>query len=136
MSVSVGQYQRARATAIEMIEGKLEDHYTKVWDYAVAIRDFYKLWQTYSSMLSIYNVVEVEAEEEEVEGEVGEMEAEEEQVKEREVGARVVPLDPGSYNILWEKKRIPSERIRKLKLKKVVQDANGGGSTKTPWVLD
>nr|KAJ0194361.1 hypothetical protein LSAT_V11C800425480 [Lactuca sativa] len=38
VSVSLGQCQRARATAMGMIEGKLEDHYAKVWDYAAAIR--------------------------------------------------------------------------------------------------
>ncbi|CAI9303472.1 unnamed protein product [Lactuca saligna] len=38
MSVTLGQGQRARATAMRMIEGKLEDHYAKVWDYATTIR--------------------------------------------------------------------------------------------------
>ncbi|CAH1412743.1 unnamed protein product [Lactuca virosa] len=38
VSVSLGQCQRARATAMGMIEGKLEDHYAKVWDYAAVIR--------------------------------------------------------------------------------------------------
>nr|KAJ0202631.1 hypothetical protein LSAT_V11C500273190 [Lactuca sativa] len=38
VGVSLGQCQRARATALGMIEGKLEDHYAKVWDYAIAIR--------------------------------------------------------------------------------------------------
>ncbi|XP_023741700.1 uncharacterized protein LOC111889780 [Lactuca sativa] len=38
VSVSLGQCQRARATAMGMIEGKLEDHYAKIWDYAAAIR--------------------------------------------------------------------------------------------------
>nr|KAJ0227058.1 hypothetical protein LSAT_V11C100029720 [Lactuca sativa] len=38
VSVSLGQCQRARATAMGMIEGKLEDHYAKVWDYAATIR--------------------------------------------------------------------------------------------------
>nr|KAJ0194875.1 hypothetical protein LSAT_V11C700363950 [Lactuca sativa] len=36
--VSLGQCQIARATAMGMIEGKLEDHYAKVWGYAAAIR--------------------------------------------------------------------------------------------------
>ncbi|CAH1454291.1 unnamed protein product [Lactuca virosa] len=70
------------------------------------------------------------------EGEVEEREAEEEEFEVREVGARVVPLGPGSYNIHWKKKMTPSKRIRKLKLKKMVQYVDGGGSTKTPWVLD
>ncbi|XP_023734539.1 uncharacterized protein LOC111882401 [Lactuca sativa] len=38
VSVSLGQCQRARATAMGIIEGKLEDHYAKIWDYAAAIR--------------------------------------------------------------------------------------------------
>ncbi|CAI9303466.1 unnamed protein product [Lactuca saligna] len=38
VSVSLGQCQRARATATGMIKGKLEDHYAKVCDYATAIR--------------------------------------------------------------------------------------------------
>ena len=38
VSVSIGQCQRARAIAMGIIEGKLEDHYARVWDYIVAIR--------------------------------------------------------------------------------------------------
>ncbi|CAI9303471.1 unnamed protein product [Lactuca saligna] len=34
------------------------------------------------------------------------------------------------------KERKPSERIRKLKLRKMVEDVDGGGSSKTPWVLE
>ncbi|CAI9289442.1 unnamed protein product [Lactuca saligna] len=52
------------------------------------------------------------------------------------VGARVIPLGHGSYKFHWEKKRKPSERIRKLKLRKMIEDADDGGSSKTPWVLD
>lgn len=61
---------------------------------------------------------------------------EEEVVDEREVGARVILLGHGSYNFHWEKKRKPSERIWKPKLRKMVEDVAGGGSSKTPWVLD
>ena len=63
---------------------------------------------------------------------------EEEGVEEREVGARVLPSrrSYGAYNFHWEKKRKPSERIRKLKLRKMVEDVDGGGSSKTPWVLE
>nr|KAJ0223085.1 hypothetical protein LSAT_V11C200064690 [Lactuca sativa] len=38
VSVSLGQCQRARATVMGTIEGKLEDHYAKVWEYTAAIR--------------------------------------------------------------------------------------------------
>nr|KAJ0219601.1 hypothetical protein LSAT_V11C300127530 [Lactuca sativa] len=38
VSVSVGQCQRVRDIAMGIIEGKLEDHYAKVWEYATAIR--------------------------------------------------------------------------------------------------
>ncbi|CAI9271752.1 unnamed protein product [Lactuca saligna] len=81
-------------------------------------------------------------EEEEVEGryvkeeEVEGIEVREEEVEEREVRARMIPLGPGSYNFHREKKRTPSERIRKLKLRKMVEDADGGSSSKSPWVLD
>ena len=49
---------------------------------------------------------------------------EEEGVEEREVGARVLPSrrSYGAYNFHWEKNRKPSERIRKLKLRKMVED--------------
>ena len=38
VSVSIGQCQRARAMAMEMIEGKLEEHYARVWDYSVDVK--------------------------------------------------------------------------------------------------
>ncbi|CAI9274845.1 unnamed protein product [Lactuca saligna] len=37
VNVSKGQCHRARTKAREMIEGKLEEHYAKVWDYAAEI---------------------------------------------------------------------------------------------------
>ncbi|CAI9286484.1 unnamed protein product [Lactuca saligna] len=76
----------------------------------------------------------IQVEQEEVEGIV----VEEERVEEREVGARVLPSrrSYGAYNFHWEKKRKPAERIRNLKLRKMVEDFDGGGSSKTPWVLE
>ncbi|CAI9267389.1 unnamed protein product [Lactuca saligna] len=76
----------------------------------------------------------IQVEQEEVEGIV----VEEEIVEEREVGARVLPSrrSYGAYNFHWEKKRKPSKKIRKLKLRKMVEDVDGGGSSKTPWVLE
>ncbi|CAI9298383.1 unnamed protein product [Lactuca saligna] len=38
VSVYVGQWQREKATAMGMIERKLEDHYVRVWDYTTAIK--------------------------------------------------------------------------------------------------
>ncbi|KAL4592317.1 hypothetical protein LXL04_005308 [Taraxacum kok-saghyz] len=36
--ISLGQCQRARVQALEMIEGKLEEHYARIWDFASEIR--------------------------------------------------------------------------------------------------
>ncbi|CAI9293144.1 unnamed protein product [Lactuca saligna] len=77
-----------------------------------------------------------EVEEEEVEGIQVEQEkvegivVEEEGVEESEVGARVLPSrrSYGAYNFHWEKKRKPSERIGKLKLRKMVEDVDVGYS--------
>ncbi|CAI9298786.1 unnamed protein product [Lactuca saligna] len=85
-----------------------------------------------------------EVEEEEVEGiqveqeEVEGILVEEEGFEETEVGTTVLPSrrSYGAYNFHWEKKRKPSERIRKLKLRKMVKDVDGGGSSKTHWVLE
>nr|KAJ0191807.1 hypothetical protein LSAT_V11C800426050 [Lactuca sativa] len=78
----------------------------------------------------------IQVEEEEVESIVVEEEGVEE--RQREVGARVLPSKRsyGAYNFHWEKKSKPSERIRKMKLRKMVEDADGGGSSKTSWVLE
>lgn len=35
--VSIGQCQRARVEARNLLEGKLEEHYARVWDYAAAL---------------------------------------------------------------------------------------------------
>ena len=35
--VSIGQCQRARVEARNLLEGKLEEHYARVWDYVVVL---------------------------------------------------------------------------------------------------
>ncbi|CAI9278906.1 unnamed protein product [Lactuca saligna] len=110
----------------------MKEVYGEVWEQQIEEKEFEE------------GVEDKEVEEEEVEGiqveqeEVEGIVVEEEGVEEKEVGARVLPSrrSYGAYNFHWEKKRKPSERIRKLKLRKMVEDVDGGGSSKPPWVLE